>query len=44
MVIFKKIFNLIKSLRTQLSGRNITSPDDISNYFYNSIKNGKIYH
>jgi hypothetical protein len=34
-----QIINLIKSLRIQLSGRNITSPDDISNYFYNSIKN-----
>jgi len=34
-----QIVNLIKSLRIQLSGRNITSPDDISNYFYNSIKN-----
>jgi hypothetical protein len=34
-----QIVNLIKNLRIQLSGRNITSPDDISNYFYNSIKN-----
>jgi len=34
-----QIVNLIESLRAQLSSRNITSPDDISNYFYNSIKN-----
>lgn len=34
-----QIVNLIKNLRIQLSGRNITSPDDISKHFYNSIKN-----
>ena len=34
-----QIVNLIKNIRTQLSGSNITSPDDISKYFYNSIKN-----
>ena len=34
-----QIVNLIKNIRTHLSGSNITSPDDISKYFYNSIKN-----
>ena len=34
-----QIVNLIKNIRTQLSRSNITSPDDISKYFYNSIKN-----